>query len=204
MNVAVDHLLYGAPDLETGIDEIERRLGVRPVPGGRHPAYGTHNALLSLGSACYLEVIAPDPGLPTPDGGIGFGLGRLTGPRLVSWALRHTEIQATAERAGLGAVETGERERDDGTVLRWRLTDPYAERMDGVVPFLIDWGETPHPASSAPYGGRLEELRIEHSAPDEVRRALATLGCGGMVVRQGESPRLVAVIHTTDGTVELS
>lgn len=204
MDAVIDHLLYGAPELEAGMDEIERRLGARPAAGGRHPAYGTHNALISLGPTCYLEVIAPDPGLPAPARGIGFGLEGLTEPRLVSWALRHPEIDAAAERAGLGAVETGSRERDDGTVLRWRLTDPYAERTDGVVPFLIDWGETPHPAASAPDGGRLVGLDIEHPAPDEVRRALETLGCGDATVRRADLPRLVAAIRTANATVELS
>jgi hypothetical protein len=205
----IDHLLYGAPELEIGMDAVERLLGVRPVPGGRHPTYGTRNALLSLGPACYLEVIAPDPGLPTPDRGLGFGIEGITSPRLVTWAMRFREIETTAERAALGPVESGSRERDDGTVLRWRLTDPYAERMGGVIPFLIDWGETSHPAGAAPPGGRLIELRLEHPAPDEVRRALATLDCRDVTVRRGAAPRLVAVIGTAgagaaDATVELT
>ncbi|HSM07907.1 MAG TPA: VOC family protein [Gemmatimonadota bacterium] len=205
----IDHLLYGAPDLEIGMDAVERLLGARPVPGGRHPAYGTRNALLSLGPACYLEVISPDPGLPTPDRGLGFGIEGTTSPRLLTWAMRSREIETAAERAGLGPVEDGSRERADGTVLRWRLTDPYAERMDGVLPFLIDWGETPHPAEAAPRAGRLIELRIEHPAPDGVRRALATLGCRDVTVRLGAAPRLVAVVRTAGAgtagaTVELA
>lgn len=205
----IDHLLYGAPDLEIGMDAVERLLGPRPVPGGRHPAYGTRNALVSLGPACYLEVIAPDPGLPTPDRGLGFGIEGITSPRLVTWAMRSREIETAAERAGLGPVETGSRERADGTVLRWRLTDPYAERMGGVIPFLIDWGETPHPAEAAPRAGRLIELRIEHPAPEGVRRALATLGCRDVTVRRGAAPRLVAVVRaagagTAGATVELT
>lgn len=205
----VDHLLYGAPDLETGIDEIERVLGVRPVPGGRHPAYGTRNALLSLGPACYLEVIAPDRGLPRPDRGLGFGIEGIASPRLVTWAMPSREIETAAERAALGPVESGSRERDDGTVLHWRLTDPYAERMGGVIPFLIDWGETPHPAEAAPGGGRLVDLRLEHPAPEGIRRMLATLGCRGVSVRRGAAARLVAVIRpagtgTAGVTVELT
>lgn len=205
----IDHLLYGAPDLEIGMDAVERLLGVRPVPGGRHRAYGTRNALLSLGPACYLEVIAPDPGLPTPDRGIGFGIEGIASPRLVTWAIRAREIETTAERAGLGPVENGSRERDDGTVLRWRLSDPYAERLGGVVPFLIDWGQTPHPAEAAPGGGRLTELRLGHPTPERVRRALAMLGCRDVTVRRAAAPRLVAVVRTVatgaaDATVELT
>ncbi|MFW6088626.1 MAG: VOC family protein [Gemmatimonadota bacterium] len=204
MDIAIDHVLLGVPDLEAGMDRVERLLGTRPAPGGRHPDFGTHNALLSLSPACYLEVIAPDPELPTPDRGIGFGLDGLEEPRLVSWALRHPEVDAVAGRAGLGRVETGSRERGDGRTLRWRLTDPYAERMGGVIPFLIDWGETAHPAASAPPGGRLVDLRVEHPSPDEVRRVLAMLDCDDVTVRRGDAPRLVALIRTADATVELS
>lgn len=33
----VDHLVYATPDLNRGIDEIERLLGVRAIAGGQHP-----------------------------------------------------------------------------------------------------------------------------------------------------------------------
>jgi hypothetical protein len=39
------------------------------------------------------------------------------------------------------------RRSDAGDVLQWRLTPPQIERNDGLVPFLIDWGSTPHPTS---------------------------------------------------------
>jgi len=200
---AVDHLLYGAPALDEGMTRIERLLGARPARGGRHPSYGTCNALLSLGPTCYLEVIAPDPGLPAPARGIGFGLQGVTTPRLVTWALRHATIEAAAERAALGPVEAGRRERADGTVLAWRLSDPYEERMGGTIPFLIDWGDTPHPAAAAPSAGRLMELRIEHPAPLRVRSTLEELGIEIEVAR-ADVPRLVAIIEAAGRIVELA
>lgn len=202
-----DHLIYGAPHLERGVEEVERRLGVRPAAGGRHPRYGTRNALLSLGGATYLEVMAPDPELPAPDRGRLFGLDGLERPRLVSWALRREEIEEAAASArergvGLGAVQAGSREQPDGTSLTWRLTDPYATAAGGVVPFLIAWGETPHPARSAPEGGSLAGLRAEHPDPAAARDALAALGVE-MRVERGDRPRLIATIGTGDGRVEL-
>ncbi len=114
----IDHLVYGCRDLELGKDRIEGLLGVRPVHGGRHPDYGTHNALVSLAPQTYLEVIAPDPGARTPRRGNPFGLGSVREPRLVTWALRVDAIAAAAAAGGLGGVEAGARRTPDGTRCR--------------------------------------------------------------------------------------
>lgn len=203
----IDHLIYGAPDLDRGMDEIERRLGVRPARGGRHPQYGTRNALLALGEETYLEVMAPDPELPVPEKGTLFSLDELEEPRLVAWALRCEEIEAVAGRAraegvGLGRVEAGSREQPDGTTVSWRLTDPRAVPLDGAVPFLIAWGETPHPARSAPDGGELVGLEIRHPDPGGVRDALRVLGVE-MPVAAGPGARLAAAIRTGERRLEL-
>ena len=204
---AIDHILYGTSDLAAGMDRIEQLLGVRPIPGGRHPQYGTRNALAAIGPSCYLEVMAPDPDLPAPERGVLFGLPELAEPRLVSWVLRRDDIDRVAADAGLGPVSGGRRERDDGSIVSWRLSDPYAERLGGVVPFLIDWGDTPHPAESAPLAGRLVGLRIEHPEPDRVRTLLGRLGLGAggagrmpaIEVVAGDGPRLAARIRSRAG-----
>ena len=81
----IDHLLYASASLEQGMDEIESLLGVRPVRGGRHPQYGTHNALLSLGTGTYLEVIARDPDLATPRRGFWVDVVPGAKSRLMTW-----------------------------------------------------------------------------------------------------------------------
>jgi hypothetical protein len=55
-----DHFVYAWPrDLASGIDYVERLVGVRASMGGRHADdLGTHNACLALGSGCYLEILA--------------------------------------------------------------------------------------------------------------------------------------------------
>jgi hypothetical protein len=55
----IDHLVYAAPNLDSAIDDLEERFGVRATLGGQHPAFGTKNALMSLGTDVYLEIIAP-------------------------------------------------------------------------------------------------------------------------------------------------
>lgn len=201
---AVDHLVLACPTLDGGLDHVERLLGTRPAPGGRHPAFGTHNALVSLGPATYLEVIAPDPTLPRPAGGLAFGLEELSSPRLTTWVLRREDIEAAAATpdAGLGPVLPGERRTPDGRLLRWRLTDPAAMPLDGAVPFLIAWGDTPHPAASAPRAGTLVALRVRHPDPDRVRAVLGALGAP-LPVEVGDEAGLVAEVDTPKGVIEL-
>jgi len=169
--------------------------------------YGTHNALLSLGPATYLEVIAPDPGLAVPDRGALFGADRSMAGRLATWVLRSESMdevfaQGRAAAAGLGPIESGSRESPDGTLLTWKLSDPYALPLDGAVPFLISWGSTPHPAASAPRAGALVGLGIEHPRPERVRNALSALGVE-MDVGEGPSFALVARVRVGNAEVEL-
>lgn len=203
----VDHLLYAAPDLDQGMDEIEALFGVRPVIGGRHPAFGTHNALLSLGPDVYLEVIASDPALPAPARGRLVDLEPAADSRLITWVLRVPDIEAAAAAAtrkgvAIGDVQAGQRQTPDGDTVRWKLTDPWAERLQGALPFLIDWGDTPHPGGVAPAGGVFRSLVIEHPDPNAVHAALAVLG-SDVDVRRAAAFGLVAAIESPKGLVEL-
>ena len=203
----IDHLMFAAPSLEQGMDDIEALLGVRPVPGGHHPQYGTHNALLSLGPGMYLEVIARDPSLPEPENGVLVELPDGAPSQLITWIYRTADIDgaviaANAKGAGLGQVETGSRKTPAGTIIRWQLTNPSAMPMEGAIPFLINWGNTPHPSLVVPAGGRLTALRIYHPDPDSVGPALGALGADVSVI-EANSFRLEATIETAEGVVTL-
>lgn len=199
----VDHIVYATADLERGMDEIARLSGVRPVPGGRHPDFGTHNALLSLGPSTYLEVIARDPDLPMPGQGALTDLLNDQVSRLKTWVLRTDDIARLASIANsagiaIGSVRSGSRQTLDGSTLTWQLTDPYAMPMGGAIPFLISWSDTTHPATVAPRGGELISLTIEHPDVDRVRESMSVLGVD-VEVLLAEEFSLVARIQTNDG-----
>lgn len=105
---------------------------------------------------------------------------------------------AAVARSGIGPVEGGNRQQADGSLIEWQLTDPYALPMDGAVPFLIDWGNTTHPAQTLPAAGELTGLRIEHPDPRRVRAALQALAAAANV-RKAEQFRLTAQIQTSEG-----
>jgi hypothetical protein len=203
----VDPLVYATTDLDRGITELERVLGVRASPGGQHPIWGTRNALVALGSSSYLEIIAPDPDHSSPSQGRPFGLEALASSRLVGWAAKGsglTNFRDAAAQHGveLGRVLSGSRKQADGTVLTWKLTDLRCVVADGIVPFFIDWGKSPHPALVASRGATLVGLCAEHPDAEHVLRMLRVLAID-LKVGVGAAPALIAEIDCPNGRVLL-
>lgn len=136
-----------------------------------------------------------------------YGLDRLTEPRLVTWVARSADLEGVVARArahgvDLGAVLAGSRRRPDGSLLAWRLTDIFAPRADGIVPFFIDWGASPHPAMTAAKGCALVSLRAEHPDADAVLAMLAALELE-LNVDTGPTPALIATIRGRHGLAEI-
>lgn len=207
--IALDHLVYAVPDLHAGIAAVEARLAAVLLPGGRHAAWGTRNALLGLGGRRYLEVIGPDPDAPPPSRPRPFGIDELTAPRLATWCAAPADLSAAVAALREVGIDLGDpvemdRHTPGGDVLVWRLA--WADGAlpgGGLVPFLIDWGSTPHPSASAGSSVSLAGLTAEHPNPAAVRPALAALGSDLTVVR-GSEPRLRAVLDTPSGRIELT
>ena len=197
----IDHIIYAHPDIDAAVDEIEGRFGVQATGGGQHPGRGTHNKVLALGSHSYLEIIAPDPGQPEPSGPRPYGVEGITRGRLVGWALACDDIEDSAARARSmgfdpGGVIDGQRVSSTGTLLRWRVTGNA--QVGGLIPFLIDWGETPHPAADAAPGLELLSVQVEHPEPGSLVPALAAMGAD-VEVREAMEPALVARIGGPKG-----
>ncbi|MDH3440116.1 MAG: VOC family protein [Gammaproteobacteria bacterium] len=203
----VDHLVWSTPDLDAGIRQIERLTGVRAIAGGSHPGVGTRNALLSLGALAYLEIIGPDSDQSDYRIPRVFQLDNISEPRLVTWAANTTDLAACAgmsfpDGQSLGPLMAMSRRRADGMILEWEMTDPYVEIDDGVVPFMIDWADTPHPAESGPQQLALVELHLRHPNPQAVREKLSAM-CIAVTVAQSIHPELIAIIDSPRGQIEL-
>ncbi len=207
----LDHITVTAPTLEAGAAFVQDVLGVRPQPGGQHLRMGTHNLLLRLGNRCFLEVIAPDPSLPSPGRPRWFALDTLgtnSPPALSTWVAGTPDIHATVAGSTepLGMVEPMSR----GT-LNWLITIPAdgALPLDGVGPALIQWQAEPHPADRLEdHGLSLAGLELLHPDPARVTRLLQSLQFDGPVTVTGLPPgvpaTLVAHIDTPRGRRQLS
>lgn len=145
---ALDHIILGTGDLNHGIAWVEQLTGVRAVFGGVHPGRGTRNALLALGTHCYLEIMAPDPRQPsiswfTP-------IRDMTEPKMLAWAAHTSDLGALAKNAAMAGFaidgpHDGARTRPDGKILSWRLFH-LQDNRGGLLPFFIEWGrDSVHP-----------------------------------------------------------
>jgi len=207
----IDHLVYAAPDLAAAVDDMNRRLGVSLSSGGQHLGLGTRNYLADLGAGAFLEVIGPDPEQPDPEQDRPFGVDQLSRPRLLTWAARVDDLDEAMRAAKGGGYDLGpvihmSRDREDGERLAWQLAvPPDARRFGGVVPFLIDWGSSAHPAGAAAGGLRLLSLSGVHPDVITVGQRLALLGVHqDITVREGPEPALRALLTTPLGEMELS
>ena len=203
----VDHLVFACQDLKEGIIQMENQLGVTAVMGGKHPAFGTANALLSLGDHCYLEIIGPDPTVKSEKLPTIFGISTLKTPRLMAFAIKENALEkrvTAIQKMGttFGQVFDMSRERPDGVTLHWRLTNPLITIGNGILPFLIDWGTTPHPAKYTPKGCHLEHLHIQHPNMTSLQSIFSTLEFMP-TLSIGKKPAIIATIATPKGIVIL-
>ena len=152
-------------------------------------------------------MLGPDPDQHDFKGKRLFEVDKLSQSCLLTWVAKSGNLESLvhiAKKAGLdlGEISKGSRKRPDGTLLSWHLTDPCKIDYDGIFPFFIDWGATPHPADSAPSGCVLESFYGEHPEADRVQASLTALGID-LEIKQALRPELVATIKTPNGAVEL-
>ena len=207
----IDHLVLAGTDLAALVTRVATQFGANPVPGGPHPGRGTRNELVGLGNGRYLELIGPDRDQPAPGGPRQFGIDTITEPTLVAWCARPTrplaEVVGDAAAAGfdLGPLASMSRQRPDGVLLQWRLTFPQLATPDeGTVPFLIDWGDSPHPATTLPDGVELLGLTLGNPWPERLRTLLTMVGDFPEIdVVVAARPTLQARLRTPNGEVHL-
>ncbi|HET8985472.1 MAG TPA: VOC family protein [Trueperaceae bacterium] len=229
----LDHLLYVGPDLARLVRDLTDLSGLTASVGGKHPGQGTHNALLGLGPDSYLELMAPDPEQSAAPGASAPGaappgtflrsIAYAATPQVFTWCAKARDAGATASAArALGLEVTvygGSRVTPAGATLRWDLIIVDGHGLGGVVPFLIDWHDSPHPAralherAAGANGLRLDRLELRHPDPAAVTNLLRGLSTAGgapanrpleVAVRHAPQPGIVAKLTGPAGPFELS
>ncbi|MGA0971307.1 MAG: VOC family protein [Ilumatobacteraceae bacterium] len=168
MTAVVDHVVLATSEVDITATELEQATGIATEIGGHHVGLGTWNRLVSFDDGRYLEIIGPDPTQPTPASPRPFGIDTIrstSSARVATMCVRPVSLEVAidaAARVGItyGAPQATSRQSPAG-LLTWRLSFP-SDDGGGAIPFLIDWGDTPHPSQTVTGGLRLERLQICH------------------------------------------
>ena len=146
----IDHVILAVGDPDAAARRILDEHGLGSVAGGVHPAWGTRNRIVPLGSD-YIELI----GIADPETAVETEVGRRVlglieqGGGLLGWCVGTDELASVAARLGLDVTE-GSRVQPDGGVLRWHSAGLDAMLAESWRPFFISW-EVPaglHPAQA--------------------------------------------------------
>lgn len=186
--IALDHVTLGTASLADGAAALRDALGIDIPPGGKHPDMSTHNRVVNVGDARFLELIAVDPDAPPVPRKRWFGLddpavqARIaTAPRGVGWVVRTDDLDRVVATS---PVELGEARRMSRGERTWRLTVPEAGAMpyDGLVPGFIEWSPGPHPSQAMQFlGPKLEGIEMRHPEAEALRGVLRRLGVVDLV-----------------------
>jgi hypothetical protein len=172
----LDHIMYGVPDLTKAIPGFAGLTGIEPAIGGAHPGRGTRNALMSLGDDQYLEIIAPDPDQDLT-GNMGGELLEKANSGIRGWAVATDNLEAvsktvTAQGWSPQPIIDMSRTTPDGVRLDWQLMFVTGHKL---LPFFIDWKDSPHPALSTPGGCSLLEFSISTPDPGQYQATMDAL-----------------------------
>lgn len=201
-----DHCIWIAKDIENGKSAIKDMLGITPVDGGVHSGQGTKNALIGLGTNYYLEVLSPDPNQPQP-GHWSEAIINANADGIFHWAARHDDLKSLHIKAmKLGYKSSGvlpfSRETADGQTFNWQLLFLSGHNFGALVPFFIDWGNTPHPSKNIPSTGHLKRFTLISPQAPALRQLLLSLHID-VEIENGSKPKIMVEIASKENSMLL-
>jgi len=200
-----DHIGLWCTDLAVSAKRFESRFGVPAQAGGRHEGQGTWNRLVGAGSHAYLELIALDES-QSARGAIArraSGLPDFT-PCLIAY--RTCGLSELADRARTAGCETPgpiamQRDGADGHPISWEvlfITHP----LHDMLPFFIDWKNTPHPSKTLGDGIRIGNIHLQTPRASELAALLRRLDID-LNIQPGTAPELHCTLEGPAGQHDL-
>ena len=190
-HLSIDHVIMGVSDLDAASRVLTSRHGITVLPGGVHPAWGTANRIVPLGSS-YLELATVVDGTIAAESAFGSWVqAMIVGATGWGWVARTHDMAATAARLDLD-VASGSRVRDDGVTLTWNLAGVPASAQEWSMPFFVEWGpDTPHPGATA----------VIHDCGDLTLSSLVVDADAGDLTRWLDAAELPLVVHPGHGGI---
>lgn len=163
----IDHMVYCVPHLDSAIEHFKKAFGIEASIGGQHLLQGTHNAIIKVGPASYLELIAADPSNLNIQTSRWMGVDLISEPRLTRWCLASQTISRDIQdlqnyNTQLGEIVEGQRMTTSNKLLKWQMSKPLSTPLIEPAPFLIDWSKSStHPVKNLTQVCTLESIEIQ-------------------------------------------
>jgi len=211
MQNRIDHIVIGCDTLEAGQAALEPTLGFAVPSGSKHTAMSTHNCVCQSGNESFLELIAIDPGAPSPGRTRWFTLddpatqARLAiGPQALTWVVGTDDLDATVANSPVDLGEIVHFERAGRT---WRLTvrEDGSLPEGGLVPGFIEWSPGPHPSTGQQdLGLTLKNVVLSHPEPGHLEETLRALKIDHLAAVSEGARALAFDLDTPQGPVQLA
>lgn len=132
--VRIDHVIYGAADLDVAAARVQACLGLTAIAGGRHDGLGTHNRIVPLADGSFIELLAVADPVQAQRQEIGAALQTriARGDGLFGWAVAVEDLEPVAARLGTTISEVG---RQGMTA---KLTGVRESLSEPALPFFIE------------------------------------------------------------------
>ncbi|MGW4587697.1 VOC family protein [Amycolatopsis thermoflava] len=209
--LTIDHISLGTRNLYEGTERLCRETGLGQYEGGWFPGLGIANRIVPLGPDQYIEVESViDAYSPEHNASDRWFYEQIRGGDVyLGWCLRvdtRAELEAVAARLGTGIIETGLRQRPDGSLSAPARTPDTVSCWSRGLPNVFHLPDLsvhpaaqPCPSAVTPRG--IAWMEVGGTREDMV----AWLGpeAAGLPLRyNGDRPGLYAVAVTTaDGEI---
>lgn len=149
--LSLDHIVFAGRDLQSATKEYGN-LALKSVKGGEHKSWGTYNYLAYFSNSCYIEwlgihnvELAEQSENPLIQHLVYTLSTQKQGP--FQMALRTTKLDDYVQHFEDNNIPftgpiAGQREKQDGSTLHWRMLFPTYDFTKETLPFLIEWGQS--------------------------------------------------------------
>ena len=201
----IDHIVYAVANLERSIEIFTKATGLKVYPGGEHPDWGTHNAIVRIGEQTYLEFIAKKKSSQPVHKQTWMGLDLIESDKITRWALASKDVELDAKylkkyNEDLATIVIGSRAIDEHKMLNWLMTTVLPSPWVEPAPFLIDWKKSEHPTAAIPQNCSIKSFTIEHAESEVLKKLLEKLQCP-IEVYTTHSTQLKLVLDTPKGEI---
>ncbi|WP_181350194.1 VOC family protein [Thalassobacillus sp. CUG 92003] len=175
--LAFDHIVVASPQPKKAAEQFANQHRLVHVEGGRHSNWGTYNSLCHLSNHVYIEWL----GIEHPNTArhshnpliqhLHQSLQDDPHTRPIQLAFRTTQLDnlihhMNTEGIGYAGPFPGERQKPDGSQLKWRMLFPQHSSSPGLLPFLIEWEGDHLPSDSTVVNDSvLKAVELGVSAP---------------------------------------